>query len=221
MDAICYTAIYGGYDAELWPAPSLPGVDFVCFTDDPGLSGDGWIMMVEERPEAHPRMKAKWFKINPHRVFPDAERTLWVDGSHRLSPGFSPEPVIDYAEPTGIAAHAHVRSPRCIYAEAAGSMIFPKYSTLSPSPVEQAASYRADGHPEGWGLWALGMIARVRSDQLDDAMDDWWRENLRWTYQDQVSFPVVMRRHGIKVGEFPYPQYGSPWFTISGHARDD
>lgn len=218
-EGIVYTAIYGGYDLGLDAAPSLPGVDFVCFTDDPGLSADGWTVLVEERPEEHPRMQAKWFKLHPHRAFPDAERTLWMDGSHHFLPGFSFQAAVGCAGRTGIAAHLHPR--RCVFAEAEASMQFRKYADLSPSTVEQAAHYRREGHPELGGLWALGSIARVRSDRMDAAMDDWWQENVRWTYQDQVSFPVVMRRHGIEVGSFPYPQYGSPWFSIGGHARDD
>lgn len=36
-----YTAIYGGYDT-LREQPEMPGVDFVCFTDDPGLRSSRW-----------------------------------------------------------------------------------------------------------------------------------------------------------------------------------
>jgi hypothetical protein len=218
---VTYTAIYGGYDGTLWPAPSLPDVEFICFTDDPDLAADGWDVRVVQRPEDHPRMRAKWFKILSHLALPEAERTLWVDGSHRLLPEFSFQWALTCAERTGIAAHAHGRSPRCIYAEVEGSLQFRKYMGLQPSLVEQAEHYRAEGYPANAGLWALGMIARVRSDCLDVAMADWWQECVEWTYQDQVSFPVVMRRHGITPAEFPYPQYGSPWFSIAGHARDD
>lgn len=219
MDVIVYSAIYGGYDPQLWPAPSLPGVEFVCFTDDPELTGDGWDVRVVERPEQHPRMRAKWFKIMTHLALPDAERTLWLDGSHKIIDAGGILRSLEHAERTGIAAHHHPR--RCIYAEAEASMQFEKYASLSPSTVDQAEQYRRQGYPASAGLWALGSIARVRSDRLDAAMDDWWRECVEWTYQDQVSFPVVMRRHGIEVGSFPYPQYGSPWFSIGGHARDD
>lgn len=216
---VCLTAIYGGYDPVLYPAPSLPGIDFVCFTDDPELEGDGWEIRVVDRPEQHPRMRAKWFKINTHLALPDAERTIWVDGSHRILPSFSAEQILTYAEDSGIAAHFHPR--QCIYAEALASMDFQKYIDLRPSTVEQAEAYRREGHPENGGLWACGSLARVRSERLDAAMEAWWAENVEWTYQDQVSFPVVMRRFGIEVATFPYPQYGSPWFEICGHARGD
>lgn len=218
-DVIVYSAIYGGYDPVLYPAPRIGGVDYVCFTDDPDLSGDGWTVLVEERPEPHPRMRAKWFKIHPHLVFPDAERTLWLDGSHKILDAAGIFRSLLCAQDTGIAAHHHPR--RCVYAEAEASMGFEKYASLSPSTVEQAEHYRQAGFPANAGLWALGSIARVRSDRLDAAMEDWWRECVEWTYQDQVSFPVVMRRHGIEVATFPWPQYGSPWFQIMGHARTD
>lgn len=216
MDA-CYTSIMGGFDPVLHPAPPVPGVEFVCFTDDPDLTGDGWETRVVERPEQHPRMRAKWFKCHPHLAFPDADRTLWLDGSHRILSAAAVLEALDWAGETGIAAHHHPRG--CIYAEAKASMDFQKYQGLPV--VEQAESYRAEGHPEGWGLWACGSLARARSDAMDAAMEDWWSECLAWTYQDQVSFPVVMRRASIRVTEFPHAQYCSPWFEILGHARGD
>lgn len=215
------TAIYGGYDPVLHPAPSIQGVDFVCFTDDPDLRGDGWTVLVDDPPveSPHPRMRAKWYKIMTHRELPDEDQTLWLDGSHKITDAGGVTAALIWAERTGIAAHHHPR--RCVYAEAEASMAFEKYASLSPSTVEQAEHYRQQGYPGSAGLWALGSIARVRSDDLDRAMEDWWEECVRWTYQDQVSFPVVMRRHGIQPTTFPWAQYGSPWFQIMGHARTD
>lgn len=218
MDAVV-SAVYGGYDPFLSPAPEIPDIPFVCFTDDPDLDAPGWDVRVVDRPEEHPRMRAKWFKIMTHLALPEADRTLWIDGSHRILPGLPVRSILGFAERTGIAAHSHPR--RCIYPEAVASMDFPKYRDLRPSTVEQAEAYRRDGHPENWGLWACGSLARKRSPEMDAAMEDWWAECVRWTYQDQVSFPVVMRRHGIEVETFPFPQYGSPWFSIGGHMRDD
>lgn len=41
-----YTSIFGGYDT-LKPHPDIPGVDWVCFTDDPALRQDGWTVAVD------------------------------------------------------------------------------------------------------------------------------------------------------------------------------
>jgi len=58
---------------------------------------------------------------------------------------------------SGLAAHAHTARD-CIYEEAVASVAYPeKYST---QPImEQVDSYRAEGHPEHWGLWACGTLA--------------------------------------------------------------
>ena len=214
-----YTACYGSYDV-LHPAPDVPGVAFVAFTDDTTLTAPGWDVRVVERPESHPRMQAKWFKLQPHRCLPDAERTLWLDASHEIRyPGAVQEALNCVSPAHEIAAHHHPRG--CVYAEAEASLQFEKYWWCAEQIKAQAEHYRQEGHPEMWGMWACGSLARVRSERMDAAMDDWWAENIRWTYQDQISFPVVMRRHGIKPVLFPHQQYTSPWFAIHSHLRTD
>jgi hypothetical protein len=214
---VCYTAVFGHYDT-LGPAPAIPGIECVAFTDDPDLCAPGWDVRVIPAAGHHPRMAAKRFKLLPHVYLPDAERTVWVDGGHRISGSQAVEQALSHVGPAGIALHRHPGRD-CIYDEALASLQFAKYDG---QPIcDQAAAYRRQKHPEHWGLWACGSIARVRSDALDAAMDDWWNENVLWSYQDQISFPVVMRRAGLRPAEFPYQQYASPWFSVGGHLRDD
>lgn len=215
---VCFSAIFGAYDLPK-PAPNVPGVDFVMFTDDKRLDAPGWeIVAVGTEYGEHPRISAKRFKLLPHLFLPDAERTVWVDGGHTIISGDGIEAALACVGDDGIALHRHPGRD-CIYQEAEASLPMPKYQR---QPIEaQTAAYRKQGHPEHWGLWACGSMARVRSRRLDDAMDDWWEESLVWSYQDQISFPVIMRRAGLTPAEFPHHQYASPWFTVGGHTRDD
>jgi hypothetical protein len=218
VTTVCYSAIFGGYDHPK-PAPHVPSVEFVMFTDAPDLVAPGWEIRRESpNPPVHPRMAAKFYKLLPHLVLPDAERTVWVDGGHTVLTPAAIEQALACIGPAGIALHKHPGRD-CVYQEALASLQFAKYD--GQPIVEQAAAYRRQKHPEHWGLWACGSIARVRSDRLDAVMDDWWNENVMWSYQDQISFPVVMRRAGLTPAEFPHNQYASPWFAVGGHTRDD
>lgn len=212
-----YTAITGEYDTLL-PHPDIPGVDWIAHLDKPQPRDDWHVVPIPENP-AHPRIVAKAYKLLPW-LFGEMgryEHTIWIDGSHQItSPAFVDE-ALACLSPDGLAMHRHPMRD-CIYAEAGASSWMKKYEGL---PIaEQVQHYRMLGHPEHWGLWACGCIARARNDRLSRLMLDWWDECQRWTYQDQISLPFVLRQAGMRPGEFPYPQYQSPWHAIVGHHSD-
>lgn len=217
MRVAVYTAIAGRYD-DLKPHPDIPGVDFIAWRKaSTTYSLNGW----EVRPiegDGHPRDIAKHYKMFPHRVLPDHDFTIWIDGSHEiLSESF----VLDCMAATmdaGIALYQHPWR-QCIYTEAEASLFLPKYQGL---PIaEQVAAYRSEGHPEDWGLYATGTMARA-SDVVAPLMESWALELERWTYQDQLSFPVVCRRHDIRPDTFPCHQvHGNTWTRIHPHHRED
>ena len=105
---------------------------------------------------------------------------------HHLPPR-SPRKPPALAEP--IAQFAHPWRD-CIYAEAEASVSLPKYDG---QPVtEQAACYRRLGHPEHWGLWASGLIARQHTPEVKAHGAAWTRETDMWTLQCQISEPFVL-----------------------------
>lgn len=214
---VLFTANYGGYD-QLAPVPEIPGVRCIAYTDDPDMVAEGWdVRCCPTNGRLHPRMAAKWFKTHPAECFPDDTHRVWMDAGHRLVDRFAVEAALECVGEAGVALHRHPGRD-CIYEEAEASMLFRKYQGLSIP--EQAEHYRAEGHPEHWGLWACGTMATVKG-PIDKALDAWWDENVRWSYQDQVSFPVVMRRADLLPTSFPHEQYRSPWFAVGGHNRDD
>jgi hypothetical protein len=207
-----FTCIAGEYD-ELKPHPEVAGVDFVAFTD--GATCDGWDVVTLEPFDEHPRMAAKRYKIlGPQRELAEYDTTIWIDGSHEiLTAGFVDEAVAFLAD-SPMALHAHPHRD-CVYDEADVSTRIAKYDG---QPITaQAEAYRSTGHPEHWGLWAAGSIARARTPLVDAVMADWMAENLRWSFQDQISLPVVLRRHGLRPASFPHEQYHSPWLAIRHH----
>lgn len=218
----CYTAIAGGYD-NLLPCPEVDGVDFIAFVRDMEIADPvGWdVRPLHPSGVGHPRMDAKLMKVlGPQMaVLSDYEATVWIDGSHFIKkPEFVAEAVACLDAEHPIAMHTHPWRD-CIYDEAAVSIPQLKYAGL---PLQaQVDAYRADGFPEHAGLWAAGTIARRPSPVLNLAMREWWDEMVAWTYQDQLSLPVVLRRHEIACAAFPHHQvFDSPWIDIRGHLAE-
>lgn len=217
MKVAVVTAIFGGYD-DLKPHPEIPGVDFICYTDNPTPVA-GWdVRKTATLPSSHPRLEAKYWKMFAALLLPAHDFTVWIDGSFLIhSPSFVAEAVACIGE-SGIAMFPHPWRD-CIYDEADASVGLLKYQGL---PIyDQVAEYRKEGHPEHWGLWATGAIARANTAAVDDLMEAWWAENEKWTYQDQLSFPVVCRRMGVRPDVFPHHLVTNPWTAIHGHHRED
>lgn len=238
MKVCVYTAIHGAHD-ELRPAlPQTVDCDFICFTDQPDLPRDrGWRIIQAKRREAHPRMRAKFFKVLSHRAFPGGrlawrhdpvaallgrrpryDALVWIDGCIQVT---SPDFVASFVAHVGGTGWSMLRHPDrdCIYEEAIGSRGLRKYDG---QPLEdQVAAYRAEGFPAHHGLMACTVIARRTDAPALAALNEaWWRENLEWTYQDQISLPVVLwrRRQGYDPVELNL--WDNPWFSRLDHRTE-
>jgi hypothetical protein len=226
MRIAVYTAIYGKYD-PLRVHPVVPGVDFHCFTDDHTLlSREDWIIHLSPS-DLPPRLAGKRLKVLGPQTPPlDAyDVTLWVDASCDFTSARFAEEALTDLGPEGLALY---RNPDldCIYAQAITCM---RGLPLEAAPVllRQAARYYAEGHPEHWGLWACGMMARRRSPALDAAMCDWWDAISSWPIggeplpfglpRDQIDLPPVLRKRGIRPLAWPHVQSESPWWRPRPH----
>ncbi len=232
-DVAIISASYGNYDVLKRPLPQA-GIDaeWVLVTDDlelfaewelvhcnPELSPvlsyglQQWRVVYDPRPESSMRA-AKHPKLFPWD-YTDAPRSIWIDGSVKVSsPAFAAD-VIAFADPVAQFGH-HSRD--CIYDEAIASMRFRKYKG-EPIPA-QADHYRKAGHPEHWGLWATTVIAREHTSQVRELSAEWLKEMDDWSFQDQVSQPYVLRNTGLRPAVFPGTVYqNNPWLGVQMSAK--
>jgi hypothetical protein len=215
MKIAVVSSVYGGYDQ---PTPGVPQdveCEYVLVTDQP-YDCPPWRVVVEPRPQLHPRLAAKVAKCRPD-LYADADVYVWVDASIHINAVDFVSWVLAHLEQGEIAQIPHPDRRR-IVDEADVSSHMAKYAGL---PVkEQAAHYTARGYPDGWGLWATGLIGYRRSPAVRVFGDAWLREQTRWTYQDQLSQAPVLHALGMKPAELPGPLLGHSKFTIRAH-RDD
>ena len=68
---------------------------------------------------------------------------------------------------------------------------------------------------------AATLIARdPRNPKLALINEAWWIENLRWTYRDQLSLPVVLWRLGHGYDKVMLNLWDNPWFDRLEHNSD-
>lgn len=214
MNVTVVTSIYGAYDDLKQPAEQKVDCRWVCVTDhDPGPVGP-WEIVVEPRTQCSPRLAAKFAKCLPWRYAPEADVTIWIDGSATVVQQDFVQMCLDAVADHPFAQWQHPER-NCIYAEADVSIVYGKYHDQNVRA--QADHYKAKGFPGGSGLWATGCIVR-RRDPLHDLFGAvWLGEQLRWTIQDQISEPVVMRTMGLYPAPLPEGLWRNRWLAFGGH----
>lgn len=196
-----YTAITGQH-TTLKSTIEIPGVDWVAFLDGPttvtslssSTSPDRWRAELLPERFAHPRMDAKWARMNPEFLLPQYETTIWVDGSIQITNGHFVEWVMDFVERSsyGFALFPHPERAN-IYDECEVSLTHRKYAG---EPMrEQVENYRSKGLPDDHGLWATGILGRRKNPVLASINQQWMNECIRWSWQDQLSLPWVLWKH--------------------------
>lgn len=205
MKIVVYTAIFGNRD-KLWPpfVPAMDDAQFVCFSDKPlkeyGLwnrrklihrkartpGGPFWEAR-QVKAEFGPRKTARYYKALSHKWFPDADVTIWLDGNLRLliPPGRAVE---KWLKKNDLAAFNHP-DRNCLYAEA--EFCAQKGKGNRATLTRQAARYRADGMPPGWGLPETRCVIRRNTSSVNLLNAAWWGEMERGSVRDQVSLPYL------------------------------
>ena len=211
-----YTTIFGDY-APLRSVPKQSKeADYFCITDNSMTKAEGWNIICPGIPRAdlHPRLRAKFFKMFPWEC-EDLRRyeiLIFINGSIEItSPDFV-KYCIDNMK-SDILLFKHPERD-CIYDEVKASVGLIKYQKENLQLQENV--YRSF-HPKKYGLYACGIMVMKITEKIKALMSAWWWENIKYTWQDQISFPVVCKLLEIVPSVFPDKQYPNQHFRIHWH----
>lgn len=209
------SSVYGGYDTPCALPPQDHPHDAILVTDI-DYEVPGWRTVVEPREHLHPRMAAKFAKCRPD-LYTDAKVTIWIDASFQV---LRPDFVSWCVQQIGVHPIAQIRHPerQRITDEADVSSKMLKYQ--GQAVREQARHYLSVDYPDGWGMWATGLIVRRRTSQTMLFGSEWLHEQIRWTYQDQISEPPILAAMAMRPVDLETELWSSPFFTVRGHASD-
>jgi Protein of unknown function (DUF616) len=200
MSFIVYTAITGNYDLLQDPPEEVcDGVKFVAFMENP-IASRRWEIRPLEKVHDDPRRCARFYKLLSHYVLPEAEFSLWIDGSIDLIMPFSVTNLTDYLLDADLTTFEH-SSRCCIYQEACECL----KRSLDDSRViyEQVQRYTQQGYPANLGLVEAGVLLRRHSDQIKAFNEVWWKEIQNGSRRDQLSFNYVAHQLRLRYNFFP------------------
>lgn len=216
--ATLITSIYGNFD----PLRALPdGLGFdraVCVTDNPNLTGYGWETMLVPT-DVSPRLASKKPKMQPFD-FVDDDIVVWLDAAFEIAKPEFGRFCLDALQDYDFVVWDHpdrYKRPD-VYAEAIFSNEMEKYQT---QPLDaQVAHYNSLGLPAGSGLWACGTIVWRNTENSKLFGRAWLDENVRWSIQDQISFPFLVWKLKPNFGVFPAHQYDNPYLRWYMHEQN-
>lgn len=215
-------ANYGSFDGVNGFVPQSVGCDYHYFTDQYIANNRGWTMHVETPPvpKPHPRMQAKYYKLQAHKhpILSKYEHILWIDGRIDLK---HPDTVKHWLECAGDwMAFCQHPDRNCAYEEAEISTgMYPKkYSRESIDQIIDLC--KSAGLPVNAGLWAGTYFARANNEAVNDFFDRWW-EYMNTSIQDQVSLSLVAWLMERKPHTLPFNLWRNQYITLKKHLNED
>ncbi|PWA80347.1 hypothetical protein CTI12_AA197720 [Artemisia annua] len=215
--SVVSTCAFGGGDDLYQPIgmtdASLEKVCYVAFWDEitlatqqeqghivnkDGFIGKWRIVIVKNLPFRDQRLNGKIPKMLPHRLFPNARYSIWVDSKSqfRRDPMGVFEALLWRSNSMFAISEHGARSS--VYDEAKAVV---KKNKATPQEVEvQITQYHHDGLPEEKrfnGKKALNeasVIVREHNPVTNLFTCLWFNEVVRFTSRDQLSFPYVLWR---------------------------
>lgn len=221
-EVIVYTAVFGDIgDALDRSVRAEPGVRYVAFLDPESLlrrtaENAGWQTRL---PSFHmpsdSRRQARYHKCLPHRLFPEAEYSLWVDGT--LLPKQSVHTLIKkFLSKHDLCLFSH--SHRSRVREEVAACVRRKKDAAG-TLLKQAARYREEGYPDNNGLVETGVVLRRHTPEIKDFGERWWSQIYRHSVRDQVSFNYVCWRQGLAYATFDGKIRESKYFDWRQHKK--
>ena len=215
MRLIVYTTVLGDTDPLHEPAVDCDA-EFVCFTDRPLAAGSRWRAVPIDAAGAPTRV-SRTLKLNPHRLFPGAATTLWIDACFTLRT--DPRQLLDqhgedmvtfrHRDRTRITDEAHEIA---------------RLGKARPIDVyRQLAAYQAEGFDTPAApmreLSCNGVLLRRQTPRVAALCDLWTQQIERYTLRDQMSLDYCAWRLGLQLGRWPGTHDRNPHFDFRFYRR--
>lgn len=194
---VIYTCITGDYDVLLDPECSIPGYDFICFTDNPtAIKSNIWqaMQIPSELSKLTNQKKQRYIKINPHKFLQKYDISIYVDANVNILE--NPNELLQSCK--GVVNIPKHPTRNCIYQEFLACQRAKKDTIENMKP--QIERYEKEGFPKNYGLTQNNIIIRKHNDpECIKLMEAWWEEVKNGSYRDQLSLFYVKWKTNVNI----------------------
>lgn len=192
LKKVIYTCISGPYDRLREPKYIEDGYDYICFTDQ-NFTSNIWNFrpIPEELDKLSQVKKQRCIKILPHLFLPEYDFSVWVDASVEIKGSIDEYMEKNTKSSNGYFYVGEHPQRNCIYDEGKAVVLYKKDVKENVEP--QMTLYKQEGMPAHYGLPQTCIVIRKHMStgciELDNA---WWKEVLKHSHRDQLSFSYAM-----------------------------
>lgn len=207
----------GGLDKPVVHTPQSFSADYYIFTDKE---------MPPREKAMTPRLQAKIPKCFAWQLAPDYEYYLWIDGNLKLAHPDTLKYLMENIEGYDIVTLKHPARPNIRQEvrytrkgiKQQSIYVLSRYTNESLLEmydiVEKDKEYVDD-------LLVIGGVFLYRNTLAVQAMlKEWWYYQTRYILQDQISFPYVLKKSGIKINVLPDIYDKTPYLTHVRHTNN-
>ena len=211
-----YTAIFGEYDRPP-KAPFCLDYPHILFTDKK-LTAPGWEVRVMHRQFANPARENRYYKLQPHDVFPPEARVLYHDGSMTLTK--DPASILRVFEEQAGGTHDVFTLAHSLGHTRAMEPEWVSMKRMVDTKIlkRQVERYDFLGVPKSLPTAEPRLIISTLNESVRDFFNAWWLEVLEFTHRDQVSFPYAVWSTNADVHLVPFLA-ARPFFRIKPHEK--
>lgn len=197
--ACVYTCLFGGYEEILeQPQASSSSLDFICFTDDPGLESETWrVEVVTGQIPGDPQRSSRYPKVFPHEFLEGYGVSMYIDNAVllRKPPEETIAALLPRGEVMGVVAHSFRETLEDEFAEVV------KLGYDDPEVVMKQLEVYKEAHLNVLAMKPLigGVLIREHFDpRVIDTMTVWWEHLISYSRRDQLSFSVAIEESGLE-----------------------
>lgn len=191
-----YTVIFGTYDLLKEPYVVPDNCDFFVITDREVREDSVWKKVNCDRwydilKDKSPVEKNRFFKMNPHMIFPRYKFSMYVDGSIQIISDLTP--LIYKMGQAKMAFFCHPGRD-CVFDELKVLRINRK---IDKERYREYLRYlKQEKMPAHFGMVECGIIVREHnSSECIELMEKWWQMFCKFVKRDQVLLPYILWRN--------------------------
>lgn len=206
------TAIYGNYDnIKEHNIHMKDKVDWYCFTNNVNMKSNLWNIIntpyhihdiqdstyrkyknyYDKNKKTKNMMAAKYYKIKSHKIdiLKKYDYIVWIDGSIFLQNNF-----INNIQTLINKKYQLINFKHSIRTNIKDEVIVSKkiFKYINQDLDNQYKTYIKEGFQDNNGLFENTIIIRKNNSNIEKLFDEWWIHNLKYSYQDQISYPFVL-----------------------------
>lgn len=204
---VVFTAVTHRENGELYSRLATPlvmprDIPFVAFSDSEFNSE--WDVRVGEQDSRYGLdIHSRLWKFMPHRWFPNAEWTIYIDASMRLM--INPNRLLNMCMSKMPEARA-IAIQHPVNANVIDEIDWIEKQKYAP--LDLLARQKSDYLAHGYGklrVYQCGVLIRKNTPEIARLNEHWWQQLIKYGHRrDQPSFPVAAAMAGASVGCFTH-----------------